>query len=89
MESLSDIFKKKTPEIPKEASKRVTQEFQSYGLYLAEKLNDQAHKGIYIRLAKTRNRGQLEAALSFVIDSRARNMGALFMWKLKQLKVKK
>ena len=36
-------------------------------------------------LAKTMPRAILEKALSFVIDSTAKNKGALFMWKLKQL----
>ena len=41
---------------------------------------------IYMKLAKTVHRSLLEKALSFVIDSKADNKGALFMWKLKELR---
>ena len=66
--------------------KYVSREFQTYGLYLAEKLDDMRHKALYIKLAKTTHRSILEKALQFCIDSTAQNKGALFMWKLKQLK---
>lgn len=54
---------------------------------MAEKLNDSRRKGLYIRYAKVIPRPILEKAYSFVIDSKARNMGALFMWKLKEMGV--
>ena len=66
--------------------KYVSREFQAFGVYLAEKLNDHKHTGLYIKLAKTVHRSILEKALSFVVDSKATNKGALFMWKLKELK---
>lgn len=66
--------------------KYISREFQSYGIYLSEQLNDHKHKSLYIRLAKTVHRSILEKALSFTVDSKADNKGALFMWKLKQLK---
>jgi hypothetical protein len=66
--------------------KYVSREFQVFGIYLAEKLNDHKHTGLYIKLAKTIHRSILEKALSFVIDSKADNKGALFMWKVKALK---
>ncbi len=66
--------------------KYISREFQSFGIYLAEQLDDDKHKGLYIKLAKTVHRSVLEKALSFVADSKAKNKGALFMWKLKQLK---
>lgn len=66
--------------------KYVSREFQVFGVYLAEKLNDYNHTGLYIKLAKTVHRSILEKALSFVVDSKAKNRGALFMWKLKELK---
>lgn len=69
--------------------KYISREFQSYGIYLAEELNDYKHRGLYIRLAKTMHRSILEKALSFVVDSNAKNKGALFMWKLKELKAEK
>ncbi len=64
----------------------ITQEFQDYGYRLAAELDDLDHKSLYIKLAKEENRGLLERARSFVIDSKADNKGALFMWKLKELR---
>lgn len=69
--------------------KYISREFQSYGVYLSEQLNDYKHRGLYIKLAKTVHRSILEKALSYVSDSKARNKGALFMWKMKELKSKK
>ena len=69
--------------------KYISREFQSFGIYLAEELDDYKHRGLYIKLAKTIHRSILEKALSFVVDSNAKNKGALFMWKLKQLKSEK
>ena len=66
--------------------KYISREFQTFGLHLAERLDDYSHKALYIKLAKTHDRSILEKALSFCIDSNAKNKGALFMWKLKQMK---
>ncbi|MEK7558799.1 MAG: hypothetical protein AAB521_00670 [Patescibacteria group bacterium] len=66
--------------------KYISREFQSYGIYLSEQLEDYKHKGLYIKLAKTIHRSILDKALSFAKDSNAKNKGALFMWKLKELK---
>lgn len=66
--------------------KYISREFQSYGVHLAETLNDMKHKSLYIKMAKKEHRAILEKALSFVVDSKANNKGALFMWKVKQLK---
>ncbi len=66
--------------------KYISREFQTFGIHLAESLDDYKHKSLYIKLSKTTPRAILEKALSFCIDSRAKNKGALFMWKLKQLK---
>ena len=70
------------------ADKYISREFQSFGIYMSEELNDYKHKSLYIKLAKTTNRALLEKALSFVKDAHTTtpNKGALFMWKLKQLK---
>lgn len=73
---------------PKE-DKYISREFQAYGIKLAEDFDDYKHRGLYIRLAKTHPRPLLEKAYSFVIDSNAKNKGALFMWKLKELKTDK
>ena len=82
MQSIKQILKNFKPT----EDRYISREFQSYGIYLAEELNDYKHKGLYIKLAKTTHRSILERALSFVSDSNAKNKGALFMWKLKELK---
>lgn len=81
MQSVKDILKNFNPV----EDKYVSREFQSFGLHLAQKLEDTRRKSLYMKLAKTLPRPVLEEALRFVVDSRARNKGALFMWKLKQL----
>ena len=69
--------------------KYISREFQSYGIYLSEQLDDYKHRGLYIKLAQTTHRSILEKALSYVSDSSAKNKGALFMWKLQELKGQK
>ena len=64
--------------------KYISREFQSYGIYLSEQLDDYKHRGLYIKLAQTTHRSILEKALSYVSDSSAKNKGALFMWKFKE-----
>jgi len=83
MKSIRDILKSFNPL----EDKYISREFQLFGVYLAEKLEDIKHKSLYIKFAKTIPRPILEEALRYVIDSRARKKGALFMWKLKQLNV--
>lgn len=83
MQSLNDILKKFDPI----EDKYISREFQAFGVHLAEKLEDTRHKSLYIRMAKNYPRAVLEKALQFVSDSKARNKGALFMWKLKELGV--
>ncbi len=82
MQSIKNVLDKFNPT----TDKYVSREFQAFGLYLTETLNDYKHKSLYMRLSKTVNRSILEKALSFVIDSKAENKGALFMWKLKELR---
>jgi hypothetical protein len=81
VQSVKDILKRFNPL----EDKYVSREFQSFGVYLSQKLGDERRKSLYIKLAKTTPRPLLEEALRYVIDSKARNMGALFMWKLKEL----
>lgn len=81
MQSVKDILKKFNPI----SDKYVSREFQAFGVHLAKKLGDEKKKGLYIKLAKTIPRPVLEEALRFVVDSNARNLTALFMWKLKEL----
>ena len=85
MKSIGKILKSYDPK----SDKYISREFQSYGIHLAEEFDDYKHRGLYIRLAKTHPRPLLEQAYSFVIDSNAKNKGALFMWKLKELKSQK
>lgn len=67
--------------------KNISREFQMYGVYLAEQLDDKKHYSLYIKLAKTYPRKILEEALSYVKDyPNAKSKGRLFMWRLKQLK---
>ena len=82
MQSVKTVLKKFNPT----TDKYVSREFQTFGLHLAESLDDYKHKSLYMKLSKTVHRAILEQALSFAIDSRATNKGALFMWKLKELK---
>ncbi|NMB84322.1 hypothetical protein GYA28_03455 [Candidatus Roizmanbacteria bacterium] len=81
MHSIKDVLEKFNPF----EDKYVSREFQSFGVHLSEKLQDTRHKSLYIKLAKTIPRPVLEQALRFVIDSKAKKKGALFMWKLKEL----
>jgi hypothetical protein len=83
MQAVGDILKKFNPT----TDKYISREFQTFGMHLAESLDDMKHKSLYMKLAKTMHRSLLEKALSFAIDSTAKNKGALFMWKLKQLRV--
>ena len=77
-----EVFKKEIAD----RHKYVTQEYQDYGYRLAVKLDDLAHKALYIKLAKEKNRVLLEKAYSFAIDyPNAKNRGKLFMWKIKEL----
>lgn len=70
----------------KDRPKNLSQEFQVYGVYLAESLGDTKHYSLYIKLAKTMDRALLEDALSFCKEYRAaRSKGRVFMWRLKQL----
>jgi len=81
MQTIKDILDKFNPL----EDKYLSREFQSYGVYLAEKLQDTRRKSLYIKLAKIIHRPILEQALRFVVDSNARRKGALFMWKLKEM----
>lgn len=84
MQSIKSVLTKFNPT----TDKYISREFQTFGLHLADTLDDYKHKSLYMKLAKTTHRTILEEALSFCIDSKATNKGALFMWKLKELKNK-
>jgi hypothetical protein len=82
MQKVSQILKNFNPT----KDKYISREFQSFGIRLAEEMDDYKNRGMWIRLAKTNHRSVLEQALSFAKDSTADNKIALFLWKLKQLK---
>ena len=81
MHKLGDILTRFNPL----EDKYISREFQAYGVYLSEQLNDIKHKSLYMRLAKTIPRPLLEKALEFAADANVKRKGALFMWKLKEL----
>lgn len=82
MQSVGKILKNFNPT----KDKYISRDFQAFGIYLAEEMEDYKNKGMYIKLAKTNGRAVLEKALSFVKDSNADNKIALFLWKMKQIK---
>lgn len=84
MQSIKNVLDKFNPT----TDKYISREFQTFGLRLADQLDDYKHKSLYMKLAKTVHRSILEKALSFAIDSKAKNKGALFMWKLSELRGK-
>ena len=73
----------KNPNRPKNLSR----EFQVYGVYLAESLDDTAHYSLYIKLAKDYPRAMLDEALTYTKGyTKAKSKGRVFMWRLQQLK---
>ena len=69
--------------------KYVKNEYQAYGLELAEELGDWKNRAIYMRLAKNLDRKIIEKARYFVKDQSPGTIKTpykLFMWKLKELK---
>lgn len=73
----------------KNRPKNISKEFQAYGVYLAESLQDTKHYSLYIKLAKNTNRGILEEALTFTKGYyEPKSKAKVFMWRLKQLTTK-
>lgn len=67
--------------------KYISQEFQDYGYRLAMEMGEEKNKSLYIKLAKTENRGMLEKARAFVKDARnVRHKGKLFLWAVNKLR---
>ena len=82
MKRISDVLKDFNPL----EDKYISREFQAYGMYLAEQLNDLKHKALYFKLAKQVPRAILEEALSFVKGAGSvRSKPRLFMWRLKEV----
>jgi hypothetical protein len=82
MQKVSQILKNFNPT----KDKYISRDFQAFGIWLSEEMEDYKNRGMWIRLAKTNHRSVLEKALSFVKDSNADNKIALFLWKMKQIK---
>lgn len=71
----------------KNRPKNLSQEFQVYGVYLAEQLEDTKHYSLYMKLAKQYDRGLLEEALNFAKGyTAAKSPPRVFMWKLTTLR---
>lgn len=71
----------------KNRPKNITHEFQIYGIYLAESLDDTKHYSLYIKMAKELDRKILEEALNFTKGYYgAKSKAKIFMWKLMELK---
>lgn len=71
----------------KDRPKNIAYEFQEYGVYLAESLNDTKHYSLYIKLAKEVDRKTLEDALNFAKGYYgAKSKARVFMWRLTQLR---
>ena len=71
----------------KDRPKNIAHEFQHYGVYLAESLQDTKHYSLYIKLAKEVDRKLLEDCLNFTKGYySAKNKAKVFMWRLKQLR---
>ena len=85
---LGDQFEKFKDTL-KKRQKYIKNDFQAYGLELAQELDDWKNRSLYIRLAKTLDRQILDKARYFVKDQNPGSIKTpykLFMWKLKQLK---
>ncbi len=89
MKSIKEILTEKARNNPKARYNR--HEYQAYGNMLAEELKDEEHRSLYIKFAKTVNRGLLDAARDFIKGTGKLKSGSkarLFMWKLKELRLK-
>ncbi len=71
----------------KDRPKNIANEFQEYGVYLAESLQDTKHYSLYIKLAKQMPRNMLEDALNFTKGYySAKSKARVFMWRLQELR---
>lgn len=71
----------------KDRPKNLSKEFQVYGVFLAESLQDTKHYSLYIKLAKQLPRQMLENALNYTKEYYgAKNKAKVFMWRLSQLR---
>ena len=69
----------------KDRPKNLSREFQVYGVYLAESLEDTKHYSLYIKLAKENNQDRLMRLAKEVAEKKnIKNKGAYFMSLLKK-----
>ena len=62
-------------------------EFQVFGGYLSEQLEDKKHIALYIKMAKEEPRKLITEALSYTKDyPKVKSKAKLFMWRFKLLK---
>jgi hypothetical protein len=62
-------------------------EFQVFGGYISEQLDDKKHIALYIKMAKEEPRKLLTDALSYTKDyPKVKSKAKLFMWRFKLLK---
>lgn len=72
----------------KDRPQNLSKEFQVYGVFLAESLQDTKRYSLYIKLAKQLPRNMLENALNFTKGYYgAKNKAKVFMWRLQELKL--
>ena len=84
MDKLEDLLRDRVTKVDK--AHYISREFQDYGFRLAQDMGEEGRKAMYIKLAKTKPRGLLERAHSYVMDyPQAKNRGKLFLWKMKEL----
>lgn len=71
----------------KDRPQNLSKEFQVYGVFLAESLQDTKRYSLYIKLAKELPRKMLENALNYTKEYYgAKNKAKVFMWRLQELK---
>lgn len=71
----------------KDRPKNISREFQMYGIFLAESLDDTKRYSLYIKLAKEVDRRLLEEALNYTKGYYApKSKAKIFMWRLKELR---
>lgn len=71
----------------KDRPKNLSREFQVYGVFLAETLEDTKHYSLYMKLAKEYERDLLEEALNYTKGyTKAKSKARVFMWRLTQLR---
>ena len=86
MKSIKEIIEERTE---KKSAKNIAYEFQDFGVRLAEELNDTKRRSFYIKLAKNHPRHILERARDYALGyTKARSKAKIFMWFLKESKVK-